>query len=161
MRFSAMGLIVGATCIAAHSLHAQRPERQASLGIHFGADVTDQHTLKLVGGQLAFNFPYGLRAQAAVTSVIEEPGTFLLMAATLQWHLSRGVVRPFIGGGVSLTYQDVGAFGHTDTRVLGEGGLEVPLRNLTPFAQVRLINMNGTTTQILGGFKMEFGRYPS
>lgn len=142
-------------------LFAQRPETQASLGVHIGADVSDQHTLKLVGGQLAFNFPHGLRAQALITSVIEEPGTFLIMGAELQWHLPRGPVRPFVGGGVALTYQDVGLFANTDTGWLAEGGLEVPLRNLTPFAELRLIGTSAVATQILAGFKVEFGRYPS
>lgn len=161
MRLALPWLVIAGLGFSPTPLEAQRPETQASLGIHLGADVSDHHPLKLLGGQLAFNFAHGIRLQAIVTTVLEEPGTFVTMGVALHWHLPRGRVRPFLGGGAVLTYQDVGVLGQTDAGWLAQGGFEVPLRNLTPFAELRLIGRTSVATQILAGFKVEIGRYPT
>jgi hypothetical protein len=134
------------------TLEAQQGGRW-SLGIHGGGDVTDQHTLKLLGAHLGVGIAPGTRIQVAVTSVIEEPGTLLFAGASAQWTPAPWPVRPYIGGGIGVGYQEVGPFSETDFGWLAQAGLRIPFRSVTPFAEIRLFGFTGTTTQILVGFE--------
>jgi hypothetical protein len=124
-----------------------------SLGIHGGGDVTDQHTLKLLGAQLGVGIAPGTRIQVAVTSVIEEPGTLLFAGASAQWTPAPWPVRPYVGGGAGMAYQEVGPFSETEFGWLAQAGLRIPFRSITPFAEIRMFGFGGTTTQILVGFE--------
>jgi hypothetical protein len=133
--------------------HAQRDPGRWSLGIHGGADVTDNHTLKLLGAQIGYGVSRSIRVQFAVTSVIEEPGNQIFFGTGAQWTLPRGRLRPFLGGGLGVQYAEVGPFSNTDWGLLGQGGFKVVFRNLTPYAELRILGFTGTTTQILVGFE--------
>ena len=150
LRFAA--LAVAAILMGTESVQAQGGGRW-SLGLHGGADVTDDHTLKLLGAQLGYGVARGTRIQIAVTSVIEEPGTLVFALAGAQWTPAPWTLRPFLGGGLALAYQEVGPFNETDFGWLAQGGFRLVFRNLTPFAEFRLIGFNGTTSQILVGFE--------
>jgi hypothetical protein len=150
MRFFLIAL--ASTIFLAHPLEAQRSAGRWTLGLHGGADVTDDHTLKLLGAHLAVGVARGVRAQVAVTSVIEEPGTLIFVTAGGQWSPA-WTLRPFLGGGVGMGYQEVGPFNETDFGWMAQGGLRLALRNLTPFAELRVFGFTGTTTQILVGFE--------
>ena len=133
-------------------LEAQSPSRW-TLGLHGGADVTDEHTLKLLGAHLAYGVARGTRIQVGITSVIEEPGTTIFALAGGQWSPGSWVLRPFVGGGMGMGYQEVGPFSETDFGWLAQGGFRIALRSITPFVEIRLIGFTGTTTQILAGFE--------
>ena len=124
-----------------------------SLGLHGGADVTDDHTLKLLGAQLGYGIARGTRIQVGVTSVIEEPGTMIFALAGGQWTPAPWTLRPFIGGGLGMVYQEVGPFSETDFGWLAQGGFRLVFRNITPFAEFRLLGFTGTASQILVGFE--------
>jgi hypothetical protein len=144
---------VASTLMLTGRLEAQGSAGRWSLGLHGGADVTDDRTLKLLGAQLAFGVARGTRLQVAVTSVIEEPGTTIFALAGGQWSPAAWSLRPFVGGGIAMGYREVGPFTETDFGWLAQGGFRIVLRNLTPFAEVRLMGFSGTATQILIGFE--------
>lgn len=143
----ALGLVLGGTG------EAQGGPGRWSLGIHGGADLTDGHTLKLLGAHLAVGIARGTRIQVGVTSVIEEPGTTIFALAGGQWSPAPWTIRPFLGGGIGMGYQEVGPFTETDFGWLAQGGFRIALRNLTPFAELRMMGFTGTTTQVLVGFE--------
>ena len=153
MRIRILGLAFLAITVPGSNLEAQSSAGRWSLGLHGGADVTDQHTLKLLGAQLAYGITRGTRIQVGVTSVIEEPGTTMFALLGGQWTPVPWVFRPFVGGGIGLGYQEVGPFSNTEFGWLAQGGFRVALRRITPFAELRLIGLNGTTSQILVGFE--------
>jgi hypothetical protein len=159
MRTALVLALVTATTLSASRLEAQyERSRGGSIGFHVGADVSDQHTIKLVGGQFAINLASGIRVQLALSSVIEEPGTFLFAGTGLQWYLPRGRFRPFVGGGLGFEYGEVGPFSDTNWGWLAHGGFEVPTANVTPFVELRLLGFSSVATQVLGGLKIEVGR---
>lgn len=137
--------------LLAGSLQAQGA--RWSLGLHGGADVTDDHTLKLLGAQLGYGVARGTRIQVGVTSVIEEPGTMIFALAGGQWTPVPWTLRPFVGGGLAMSYQEVGPFSETDFGWLAQGGLRLVLRSITPFAEFRLMGLSGTRSQVLVGFE--------
>ena len=151
MRFMVVAL--ASTLLLNGTLVAQGSPGRWSIGLHGGADVTDEHTLKLLGAQLAYGITRGTRIQVGVTSVIEEPGTMIFALAGGQWTPAAWTIRPFVGGGVGMGYQEVGPFTETNFGWLAQGGLRIALRSLTPFAEFRLIGFTGTTSQILVGFE--------
>ena len=135
-------------------LQAQRSSGRWTFGIHGGADVSDHETLKLLGGQFAFSLPRGFRIQVAASTVIEEAGTQVFGGASLQWTPGRGALQPYLGGGLALLYAEVGPFSDTDFGLLAQAGIRVRFRNVTPFAEVRLMRFTATATQILAGFEV-------
>ena len=147
------GLATLAILLTWGNLEAQGSRGRWSLGLHGGADVSDEHTLKLLGAQLAYGIARGPRIQVGVTSVIEEPGTTVFVLAGGQWSPATWVLRPFVGGGLGVGYTEVGPFTDTDFGWLAQGGFRIALRNLTPFAEFRLIGLTGTASQILVGFE--------
>jgi hypothetical protein len=150
MRFLALATL--ASVLLSGSAVAQGSAGRWTLGLHGGADLTDDHTLKLLGAHLAVGVARGVRAQVAVTSVIEEPGTLIFATAGAQWSPA-WTVRPFVGGGIAMGYQEVGPFSETEFGWMAQGGIRFALRNLTPFAEVRLMGFTGTATQLLVGFE--------
>jgi hypothetical protein len=153
MRLSIFAVAIAASMAATATRSLQAQGARWSLGLHGGADVTDDHTLKLLGAQLGYGIARGTRIQVAVTTVIEEPGTMFFALAGGQWTPARWTIRPFIGGGLAMAYQEVGPFNETDFGWLAQGGFRLVFRNLTPFAEFRLIGFNGTASQILVGFE--------
>jgi hypothetical protein len=151
MRLRILAVALAATLATAGSLQAQG--FRWSLGLHGGADVTDDHTLKLLGAQLGYGIARGTRIQVAVTTVIEESGTMVFALAGGQWTPMPWTLRPFIGGGVAMAYQEVGPFSETDFGWLAQGGVRLVFRSFTPFAEFRLIGFDGTASQILLGFE--------
>lgn len=137
----------------AGSGEAQGSAGRWSLGIHGGADLTDDHTLKLLGAHLGFGIARGTRIQVGVTSVIEEPGTTIFALAGAQWSPAPWTIRPFLGGGIGMGYQEVGPFTQSDFGWLAQGGFRISIRNITPFAELRMMGFTGTTTQLLVGFE--------
>lgn len=148
------GTVVALTMalVVSSSLAAQQGGRW-SIGLHGGGDVTDQHTLKLLGAHLAVGVAPGTRLQFAVTSVIEEPGTLLFTGISAQWSPAPWPVRPYLGGGGGMAYQEVGPFSETDFGWLAQGGFRVPFRTITPFAELRVFGFDNISTQILIGFE--------
>jgi hypothetical protein len=145
-------LATAVSLLAAGNLAAQRSAGHWTLGLHGGADVTDDHTLKLLGAQVGYGISRTARIQVGVTSVIEEPGTTIF--ATAGGQLAPAwTVRPWIGAGLGMGYQEVGPFTDTEFGWLAQGGVRIALRSLTPFAEVRLFGFTGTTTQILVGIE--------
>jgi len=157
MRLRHLVILLTLLGFTAGTLEAQRSMARWSLGIHGGADLSDEHTLKLLGAQLGYGIPGGIRILAAFSSVIEEPGTQMFATLGPQWTPVRAVITPYVGGGVALGYLEVGPFSETDWGWLVQGGIRVPLRGFVPFAEARLMGFTGTTTQILIGF--ESGRF--
>lgn len=151
MRF--LSVTIASILLLSGTLEAQRSPGRWSLGLHGGADVTDDHTLKLLGAQLAYGLASGARIQVGVTSVIEEPGTTIFIMAGGQWSPAPWTFRPFVGGGIGMGYQEVGPFTDTDFGWLAQGGFRIALRGFTPFAEFRLLGFTGTTSQILVGFE--------
>jgi hypothetical protein len=151
MRF--LTITVASILLVSGTVEAQRSPGRWSLGLHGGADVTDDHTLKLLGAQLAYGIARGARIQVGVTSVIEEPGTTIFAVAGGQWSPVPWIFRPFVGGGIGMGYQEVGPFTDTEFGWLAQGGFRIALRSLTPFAEFRLLGFTGTTSQILVGFE--------
>lgn len=151
MRFLVVAL--AATLLLATTVEAQGSPGRWALGLHGGGDVTDDHTLKLLGAHVALGIARGTRIQVGVTTVIEEPGTRVFALAGGQWSPLAWTIRPFVGGGIAMGYQEVGPFTDTDFGWLAQGGFRIALRNLTPFVEVRLMGFTGTTTQILVGFE--------
>jgi hypothetical protein len=151
MRF--LPVVIASMVLLTGRLEAQRSAARWSLGIHGGADITDEHTLKLLGAQLAYGIARGARIQVGVTSVIEEPGTTIFAMAGGQWSPAAWTFRPFVGGGIGMGYQEVGPFTETDFGWLAQGGFRIALRSFTPFAEFRLLGFTGTTSQILVGFE--------
>jgi hypothetical protein len=145
-------LLMLVTLGALNTLSAQGLNRW-SLGLHGGADVSDDHTLKLLGAHLGYGIATGTRIQLAVTSVIEEPGTTVFGGLTAQWSPTRWTLRPFVGGGLGMGYSEAGPFSDTELGGMVQGGFRFFLRNLTPFAELRLFSFDGTRTQILIGFE--------
>jgi hypothetical protein len=151
MRLRIFTAAIAATLATAGTLQAQGGGW--SLGLHGGADVTDDHTLKLLGAQLGYGIARGTRIQVAVTTVIEEPGTMFFALAGAQWTPAPWTIRPFIGAGLAMAYQEVGPFNETDFGWLAQGGIRLVFRSFTPFAEFRLIGFGGTASQILAGFE--------
>jgi hypothetical protein len=150
---------LAAATMGSHQLEAQSSRsRGGSIGFHVGADVSDHHALKLVGGQFDINLGYAFRVQFALSSVVEEPGNLLFAGGGVQWYLAQSRLRPFVGAGVSFEYVEVGPFAHTDWGWLAHGGLEFRTGNVTPFVELRLLGFTSVATQILGGLKVEVGR---
>jgi hypothetical protein len=146
-------LAVTGMALLAGPLHAQRSAARWSIGIHGGADLTDEHTLKLLGAQIGYGIVRNARLQVSVTSVIEEPGTTIFALAGGQFSPSRLVFRPFAGGGLGMGYREVGPFTQTDFGWLAQAGFRLALRGVTPFAEFRLIGLTGTTSQVLVGLE--------
>jgi hypothetical protein len=132
MRLRFAALAIAAILTGAGSVQAQ--SGRWSLGLHGGADVSDDHTLKLLGAQLGYGVARGTRLQVAVTSVIEEAGTQVFALAGGQWTPAPWTIRPFVGGGLAMAYQEVGPFTETDFGWLAQGGFRIVFRNFTPFA---------------------------
>ena len=151
MRLRFAALAIAATLMGTGVAHAQGG--RWSLGLHGGADVTDDHTLKLLGAQLGYGVARGTRVQVAVTSVIEEAGTMVFALAGGQWTPVPWTIRPFVGGGLAMAYQEVGPFTETEFGWLAQGGFRIVFRNFTPFAEFRLIGFGGTRSQVLIGFE--------
>ncbi len=157
MRLFTLMVMVLATG-SAPRLEAQDRQKGGTLGIHIGGDVSDQHTIKMAGGQFGINFARSLRVQFALSTILDEPGTSLFAGGALQWHLQHGAVRPFVGAGASMEYVGVELFSDTQWGWLAEGGIEVPTRNVIPFVELRLLGLNSVATQILVGFNVEVGQ---
>ena len=151
MRLRFAVLAIGATVMGTGPVYAQGG--RWSLGLHGGADVTDDHTLKLLGAQLGYGIARGTRIQVGVTSVIEEPGIMIFAQAGAQWTPAPWAIRPFVGGGLAMVYQEVGPFSDTEFGWLAQGGFRLVFRNISPIAEIRLMGISGTRTQILIGFE--------
>lgn len=151
MRLRFAALAIAASLMGTGSVQAQGG--RWSIGLHGGVDLTDDHTLKLLGAQLGYGVARGTRIQVAVTSVIEEPGTIVFALAGGQWTPAPWTIRPFLGGGLAMTYQEVGPFNETDFGWLAQGGVRIVFRNFTPFAEFRLMGFSGTRSQVLIGFE--------
>lgn len=146
-------LAIAGISLLAGRLEAQRSAARWSIGLHGGADLTDEHTLKLLGAQIGYGVARGVRIQLGVTSVIEEPGTTIFALAGGQWSPADWIFRPFVGGGLGMGYREVGFFTETDFGWLAQGGFRVALRSMTPFVELRLIGLTGTTSQLLVGIE--------
>ena len=146
-----LALAMACTSLVAGNLQAQRSAARWSLGLHGGADLTDSHTLKLLGAQIGYGIARVARIQVGVTSVIEEPGTTIFALAGGQWSPATWTFRPFVGGGLGMGYQEVGPFTETDFGWLAQGGFRIAMRSMTPFAEFRLIGLTGTTSQVVVG----------
>lgn len=124
-----------------------------TLGIHGGADLTDENTLKLLGAHVGYGITRSTRLQVGVTTVIEGPGTNVFATAGGQWSPAPWVFRPFVGGGIAMGYQEVGPFTDTEFGWLAQAGFRLAFRRVTPFAEFRLMGFTGTTSQLLVGFE--------
>ncbi len=146
-------LLVLLSLLAISSSQAQHAAGRWTLGLHGGADVSDDQTQKLLGAHLGVSIAPGTRTQLAVTTVIEEPGTTVFALLGAQWSPAPWRVQPYLGGGAGMSYREVGPFTQTDFGWMAQGGFRIPLRGITPFAEFRLIGITGTVSQILVGFE--------
>ena len=148
----AFSVTLALTAALSTILPAQRSSG-ISLGIHGGLDVSDENKTAILGAQLAFHLPRGLRIQLAGTSVVEGVTNLWYASSSLEWTLPQGTVRPFAGAGLALEYGEIGSVSDTEVGWLALGGFKIPIRRVMPFVEIRLLGVSGTLTQLLIGFE--------
>jgi hypothetical protein len=125
-----------------------------TVGGHGGANVSNHRPTKLIGLELAWQMSPHLRLRGIGTSEIEEPGSAYFVGSAMEWHPLGGWFQPYIGGGATLASYSTGWASDNDSGWLMVGGIEAATRIGTPYLELRVLGVGGTSGHVVAGFRL-------